>query len=157
MGQGRLERVHFYCAPAPKSLSTQRLTCHHLLPPLFSAGLMGNLGRPGEWGMFGRPTASTRTRIVRLPQMSGCGDCLSPRVGSSFCPAPAGYMATTGGIWPYTYNSCGGGDVGAEMPGANKPQLISACPDTPGFDRTAYGLNRGQGRGAPEIDVVEMK
>lgn len=29
--------------------------------------------------------------------------------------------------------------------------------DPPGFDRTKYGLKPGQGRGAPEIDMVEVK
>jgi hypothetical protein len=35
--------------------------------------------------------------------------------------------------------------------------LLAACPDPPGFDRTKYGLLPGVGRGAPEIDMVEMK
>lgn len=72
-------------------------------------------------------------------------------------PPAAGYMKSTGGMWPYTYDACGGGDVGAEQAGANQPQRITACPDPPGFDRAAYGLLPGQGRGAPEIDIVEMK
>ncbi|KAL4425109.1 hypothetical protein ABPG77_008214 [Micractinium sp. CCAP 211/92] len=68
-----------------------------------------------------------------------------------------GYLATTGGFWPYSYSSCGGGDSGLDQPGANKPQFITACPDPAGFDRTLYGLQPGVGRGAPEIDMVEMK
>ncbi|PRW60711.1 glycoside hydrolase family 16 [Chlorella sorokiniana] len=68
-----------------------------------------------------------------------------------------GYLGTTTGMWPYTYSSCGGDLSGLDQPGANKPQTITACPDPPGFDRTKYGLLPGVGRGAPEIDMVEMK
>ena len=61
------------------------------------------------------------------------------------------------GVWPYSYSSCGGALSGAEKEGANDPQKITACPDPPGFNRTLYGLLPGQGRGAPEIDIVEIK
>lgn len=60
-------------------------------------------------------------------------------------------------MWPYTYSSCGGDGTGLDQPGANQAQRISACPDPPGFDRTKYGLAPGVGRGAPELDIVEMK
>ena len=52
--------------------------------------------------------------------------------------------------------SCGGGEVGAEFPDGPTPQAITACPDPPGFDRTKFGLLPGQGRGAPEIDLLEV-
>ncbi|KAL4424790.1 hypothetical protein ABPG77_000830 [Micractinium sp. CCAP 211/92] len=70
----------------------------------------------------------------------------------------AGYLATTKGFWPFSYNSCGGGDVGPSAGGADPPvgQNITACPDPPGFDRTKFGLLPGQGRGAPEIDMLEV-
>lgn len=71
--------------------------------------------------------------------------------------ARPGYMMSTSGMWPYSYNSCGGDLSGSEKEGANKPQKITACPDPSGFNRTLYGLLPGQGRGAPEIDMVEMK
>ncbi|KAL4428224.1 hypothetical protein ABPG75_002313 [Micractinium tetrahymenae] len=58
-----------------------------------------------------------------------------------------GFMKSTGGVWPYSYDSCGG---------ANTPQLITACNDTD-LDRTKYGLLPNVGCGAPEIDIVEMK
>jgi len=47
-------------------------------------------------------------------------------------------------MWPYSYNRCEP-DI---LPPHN--QRISACDDNPG-----YGLNPNQGRGAPEIDLVE--
>ena len=52
---------------------------------------------------------------------------------------------------------CGGSDVGHEQPNGPTPQNITACPDPPGFDRTKFGLLPGQGRGAPEIDLLEVK
>mgnify|MGYP001810397092 CR=1 FL=1 len=79
--------------------------------------LMGNLARPGErgggWG--------SRRTIVRVPRTiphvtlstSRCGlkdvkvapssqraCCNAPPARAA--PSPAGYLATTGGFWPYT-------------------------------------------------------
>ncbi|KAG2765714.1 hypothetical protein PC129_g25122 [Phytophthora cactorum] len=47
-------------------------------------------------------------------------------------------------MWPYSYDEC---DADVFDPSF---QRISACEDNPG-----YGLNPNQGRGAPEIDVLE--
>ena len=69
----------------------------------------------------------------------------------------AGHMQSSSGFWPYTYNTCGGFDVGQEQVPPPALQNITACPDPPGFDRTQYGLLPGQGRGAPEIDILEVK
>ncbi|KAL4448085.1 hypothetical protein ABPG75_005304 [Micractinium tetrahymenae] len=76
-----------------------------------------------------------------------------------------GYQASIGGkspqtdngIFPYSYNYCGGGNSGVERAGAISPQNRSACTDPPGFDRTLYGMKPGVGRGAPEIDIMEVK
>ena len=65
-----------------------------------------------------------------------------------------GYMATTEGVWPYTYDSC---DIGITpnqstsdglswLPGQKLPSCV--CP---GADHPSPGT----GRGAPEIDVFE--
>ncbi|KAK9814320.1 hypothetical protein WJX72_004030 [[Myrmecia] bisecta] len=67
----------------------------------------------------------------------------------------AGLLNTTGGLWPYSYDKCeGSGPSGFDkLPG----QLINACPDPAGFNRTAaWGFNQGQGRGSPEIDIMEL-
>ena len=66
-------------------------------------------------------------------------------------------METTSGFWPYTYNTCGNDTVGQGVEGAAAPQNITACPDPPGVDRTKWGLFPGQGRGSPEIDILEAK
>lgn len=54
---------------------------------------------------------------------------------------------------------CGGDEVGREFGAAGPiPQRFSACPDPPaGPDRARWGLHAGQGRGAPEIDLLEVK
>ncbi|OQR90097.1 beta-glucan synthesis-associated protein [Achlya hypogyna] len=52
------------------------------------------------------------------------------------------FTASTTRMWPWSYNTC---DAESE-----KNQAISACNKSPG-----NGLNPGQGRGAPEIDILE--
>ncbi|ETM44358.1 hypothetical protein L914_10389 [Phytophthora nicotianae] len=54
------------------------------------------------------------------------------------------FSASTSRMWPFSYNKC--------EPDIFDPrnQRISACDDDPG-----YGLNPNQGRGAPEIDILE--
>ncbi len=68
----------------------------------------------------------------------------------------AGYMQSTTGYWPYSYNTCGLGSEGQDW-SKNRPQSLSACPDPPGFDRTKYGMAPGVGRGAPEFDIFEVR
>ncbi|EEY58644.1 beta-glucan synthesis-associated protein, putative [Phytophthora infestans T30-4] len=54
------------------------------------------------------------------------------------------FSGSTNRMWPFSYDAC--------EPDLFDPsnQRISACDDSPG-----YGLNPNQGRGAPEIDVLE--
>ncbi|RHY32035.1 hypothetical protein DYB32_002936 [Aphanomyces invadans] len=52
------------------------------------------------------------------------------------------YSASTTRMWPWTYNECDG-DLSPH-------QAISACDPNPG-----YGLNPNQGRGVPEMDILE--
>ncbi|EFN59204.1 hypothetical protein CHLNCDRAFT_138137 [Chlorella variabilis] len=68
----------------------------------------------------------------------------------------AGYMASTAGTWPYSYNTCQGS--GKQEWSGLEGQLITACPgDPPGVNRAAWGLHPQQGRGAPEFDVFETR
>ncbi|KAJ4364406.1 beta-glucan synthesis-associated protein [Neocucurbitaria cava] len=66
-----------------------------------------------------------------------------------------GYLSTTDGIWPYTYQAC---DVGitpnqsssdglSNLPGQRLPSCTCPGEDHP---------TPGTGRGAPEIDVIEV-
>ncbi|KAG7399893.1 hypothetical protein PHYBOEH_007754 [Phytophthora boehmeriae] len=54
------------------------------------------------------------------------------------------FSASTNRMWPFSYDRC---DPDVFNPSY---QRISACDSNPG-----YGLNPNQGRGAPEIDVLE--
>lgn len=65
-----------------------------------------------------------------------------------------GYLATTDGVWPYTYDSCDAGitanqlspDGISYLPGQRLSQCVCAGEDHP---------NVGTGRGAPEVDIIE--
>lgn len=54
------------------------------------------------------------------------------------------FTASTTRMWPFTYNECN------ETVFNSSNQRISACDDDPGS-----GMNANQGRGAPEIDILE--
>lgn len=66
-----------------------------------------------------------------------------------------GYLATTDGMWPYTYNECDAGitpnqsmtDGTSYLPGQRLPSCICEGDDHP---------TPGKGRGAPEIDIAEI-
>lgn len=65
-----------------------------------------------------------------------------------------GYMATTEGVWPYSYDSCDAGIT----PNQSSPDGISYLPGQRLNSCTCKGgdhPNTGVGRGAPEIDVIE--
>lgn len=65
-----------------------------------------------------------------------------------------GYLATTDGIWPYTYNSCDAGIT----PNQSSPDGLSYLPGQKLSSCTCAGSehpNPGTGRGAPEIDILE--
>lgn len=64
----------------------------------------------------------------------------------------ATFTQSTDGIWPFVFDECvEPSDADCE---ANQctAQLITACDEAPGF-----GFNPRQGRGAPEIDVIEVQ
>lgn len=65
-----------------------------------------------------------------------------------------GYLASTEGVWPYTYASCDAGIT----PNQSSPDGISYLPGQRLNSCTCKGEdhpNRGTGRGAPEIDIIE--
>ncbi|KAK6458764.1 beta-glucan synthesis-associated [Scheffersomyces xylosifermentans] len=79
---------------------------------------------------------------------------LWPAVWSLGNLARPGYMATTDGVWPYTYNEC---DFGI-TPNQSSPDGISFLPGQRLSKCTCYGQDHpsiGLGRGAPEIDIIE--
>lgn len=65
-----------------------------------------------------------------------------------------GYLSTTEGMWPYTYQAC---DVGI-TPNQSDPSGLSRLPGQKLPSCTCPGEDHptpGNGRGAPEIDIVE--
>lgn len=65
-----------------------------------------------------------------------------------------GYLSTTEGVWPYTYNSC---DIGI-TPNQSSPDGLSQLPGQKLSSCTCAGQDHpslGTGRGAPEIDILE--
>ena len=80
---------------------------------------------------------------------------LWPAIWSLGNLARPGFLATTDGIWPYTYNEC---DLGilpnqstlneemSYLPGQRLSKCVCQGEDHP---------NHGTGRGAPEIDIIE--
>lgn len=68
--------------------------------------------------------------------------------------ARPGYMATTDGVWPYTYQGCDAGIT----PNQSSPDGISTLPGQKLNSCTCKHEdhpNRGTGRGAPEFDILE--
>lgn len=66
-----------------------------------------------------------------------------------------GYLSTTDGMWPYTYNTC---DVGI-TPNQSSPDGLSYLPGQRLPSCTCAGEDHptpGTGRGAPEIDIAEV-
>lgn len=65
-----------------------------------------------------------------------------------------GYMASTEGVWPFSYESCDAGIT----PNQSSPDGISYLPGQKLSICTCDGEdhpNQGVGRGAPEIDIIE--
>lgn len=65
-----------------------------------------------------------------------------------------GYMATTDGVWPYSYDTCDAGIT----PNQSSPDGINYLPGQRLSSCTCDGdehPNQGTGRGAPEIDIIE--
>ncbi|GAB7354648.1 hypothetical protein MBLNU459_g5079t1 [Dothideomycetes sp. NU459] len=91
---------------------------------------------------------------VSLPGPAGVHG-LWPGVWSMGNLGRPGYLATTDGMWPYTYNECDAGitpnqsmtDGTSRLPGQRLPSCSCAGEDHP---------TPGTGRGAPEIDIIEV-
>ncbi|ETP50072.1 hypothetical protein F442_04535 [Phytophthora nicotianae P10297] len=90
----------------------------------------------------GNPDVSTGSTTVRAANINYYptwpGIWLMGNLGRAI------FSASTSRMWPFTYNECN------ETIFDSQNQRISSCNDTPGS-----GLNANQGRGAPEIDILE--
>ncbi|KAI5948979.1 SKN1 [Candida theae] len=98
----------------------------------------------------------TQGKLEFSASLPGYGDIsgLWPGLWSMGNLGRPGYLATTEGVWPYTYDSC---DVGI-TPNQSSPDGISYLPGQRLNKCTCPGEshpNPGVGRGAPEIDALE--
>lgn len=76
----------------------------------------------------------------------------------------AGYMYSTAGQWPYSFNACPSGPNVGPNPAAYPwsppitPQMFTACGAVglpAGVSAEDWGMSASLGRGAPEIDIFE--
>ena len=100
----------------------------------FTSGLVQS------WGKFCFTGGIVELR-VRLPGYWDTGG-LWPAAWLLGSLTRATYVASSEGIWPFSYNTCDSGAGGQE---------ISACGNNP-----HYGLGSHVGRGAPEVDIFEV-
>ena len=92
---------------------------------------------------------------ARLPNYGGFSG-LWPGIWTMGNLGRPGYLATTEGVWPYSYDSCDAGITANQ----SSPDGISYLPGQRLNSCTCPGEshpNRGAGRGAPEIDVIEAE
>ncbi|ESK91106.1 glycoside hydrolase family 16 protein [Moniliophthora roreri MCA 2997] len=123
---------------------------------------------------------------VKLPAPGNTANGYWPGAWTMGNLGRAGYMATTDGMWPYSYDSCDigtfpnqttkdgiGAPAGVTLPDGIWPQYnsqisvlngqrLSSCTcqneDHPGpYGKIDSGAQRYRGRGAPEIDIIEIQ
>eukprot|EP00887_Chlorella_sp_A99_P005497 scaffold1.g5497.t1 len=115
------------------------------------------------WGWVGVDSGGYVEARVQLPGKRGV---------PSFWPAiwmmgnlgRAGYMYSTAGQWPYSFNACPSGPNVGPNPAAYPwsppitPQMFTACGAVglpAGVSAEDWGMSASLGRGAPEIDIFE--
>ena len=92
---------------------------------------------------------------ARLPNYGGFSG-LWPGIWTMGNLGRPGYLATTEGVWPYSYDTCDAGITANQ----SSPDGISYLPGQRLNSCTCPGEshpNKGIGRGAPEIDVIEAE
>lgn len=121
---------------------------------------------------------------VQLPAPGPTAQGYWPGVWTMGNLGRAGYRATTDGMWPYSYDECDVGTFPNQTAKDNTPaaavysdkswdeydkklsvlngQRLSSCTcpnqDHPGpWGKLDSGSNRFRGRGAPEIDIIEVQ
>lgn len=137
---------------SPDAITTANGTLMIRLDAYQNHNLFYRSGMLQSWNKF----CFTQGRIEVGTLLPGSGSIpgLWPGIWTLGNLGRAGHMATTDGVWPYGYNECDTGitanqsstDGISYLPG----QRLNSCT-CPGHDHP----NRGTGRGAPEIDVIE--
>lgn len=138
----------------PDAVTTANGTLNLRLDAFKNHDLLYRSGMVQSWNKF----CFTQGKIEFSARLPGYGNIsgLWPGLWTMGNLGRPGYLATTDGVWPYTYSTCDAGitpnqsslDGISYLPG----QRLNSCT-CPGEDHP----NPGTGRGAPEIDVVEAQ
>lgn len=133
------------------------LLCHRLQPHLHS--LLACLVRPVAHQYAPPPPRLAATTLSWCSLGPYCAFLLPPPLPHPHSPHGPGPSPSPNTLPNCHLNAgcrCGGDEAGHELMEQPTVQLFSACPDPPNRNRTKWGLLSGQGRGAPEIDIVEL-
>ncbi|KAG9890681.1 beta-glucan synthesis-associated, partial [Aureobasidium melanogenum] len=137
----------------PDAVTTWDGALHLQLDAFGNHGLQFRSGMLNSWNQLCFKGGMMEVS-VSLPGPAGI-HALWPGVWSLGNLGRPGYLATTEGTWPYTYNECDAGITPnqSDSSGMNKlpGQRLANCV-CPGEDHPTPG----KGRGAPEIDVIEV-
>ena len=136
----------------PDAVTTSNGTLNLRMDAFKSHGLFYRSGMIQSWNQM----CFTQGKLEFLAKLPGYGNItgLWPGLWSMGNLGRPGYLASTEGVWPYTYDSCDAGIT----PNQSSPDGISYLPGQRLNKCTCPGEahpNRGIGRGAPEIDALE--
>ncbi|ODV79209.1 glycoside hydrolase family 16 protein [Suhomyces tanzawaensis NRRL Y-17324] len=138
----------------PDAVTTSKGTLNLRMDAYKNHNLFYRSGMVQSWNKF----CFTEGKIdiaARLPNYGGFSG-LWPGLWTMGNLGRPGYLATTEGVWPYSYDACDAGIT----PNQSSPDGISYLPGQRLNSCTCKGEshpNPGKGRGAPEIDVIEAE
>ena len=138
----------------PDAVTTENGTLNLRMDAYKNHDLFYRSGMVQSWNQL----CYTQGKIVisaRLPN-KGTVSGLWPGLWTMGNLGRPGYLASTEGVWPYSYDSCDAGIT----PNQSSPDGISYLPGQKLNSCTCPGEshpNPGVGRGAPEIDVIEAE
>ncbi|CAH2353272.1 beta-glucan synthesis-associated protein Kre6p [[Candida] railenensis] len=138
----------------PDAASTENGTLNLRMDAYKNHDLFYRSGMVQSWNKFCF-TQGMLEISARLPNYGNVSG-LWPGLWSMGNLGRPGYMASTEGVWPYTYDSCDAGIT----PNQSSPDGISYLPGQKLNSCTCKNAdhpNPGTGRGAPEIDAIEAE
>lgn len=136
----------------PDAVTTENGTLVLRMDAMKNHGLLYRSGMVQSWNKL----CFTEGMIVTSAMLPGYGNItgLWPGLWTMGNLGRPGYLGSTEGVWPYTYENCDAGITANQ----SSPDGISYLPGQKLNSCTCPGQahpNRGVGRGAPEIDIVE--
>ncbi|KAI5967831.1 SKN1 [Candida pseudojiufengensis] len=136
----------------PDAATTENGTLVLQLDAFKNHGLFYRSGMVQSWNKM----CFTQGKLEFSAMLPGYGNIsgLWPGLWSMGNLGRPGYLASTEGVWPYTYDTCDAGIT----PNQSSPDGISYLPGQRLNSCTCPGEshpNPGKGRGAPEIDALE--